>query len=116
MNNLSNKQLILEALNLIRTKGPFVESFGICYNVEYYLESKLNITNLSPESSTYRLFYREMKKACMNWPKFSGDTVFPIGGVTDYIDSQTNNTIWKEPSLSLRLELIDLMIEQIKAL
>lgn len=70
-----NKQLLLNALKMLRDKGPSDESRGICSNVAYYMKVLLEWKLV--DDTVYDCL-EHMKDMYEKWDEFSGRRSFPI--------------------------------------
>ncbi|ADG60106.1 hypothetical protein Acj9p206 [Acinetobacter phage Acj9] len=91
---------LLEALEILETnlkKGKkfYLVECGICENV-----SKISA----------KFHHFEIKQLAQNWKHYSGDPAYPIGkGQDEYLLHKTNETLWKDEQLKLRLNFIKFM-------
>ena len=83
----------LETLEAKIKKGKkhFNIDCGICENVSI-------IAN--------KYFTFQIKELVKDWKHFSGDLVYPIGGIDDYNHHKMNETLWQGEQLKLRMDLI----------
>lgn len=80
----------LEA-NLKKGKKFYLMDCGICENTAHIAK---------------KYFHCQFKELVVEWKHFSGDLVYPIGGQDIYNFHKTNETLWKDEQLKLRLDLI----------
>lgn len=100
---------LLEALIQLRDHMPEVvkpnavlwcnPSYGICDNLLF----------LDISSSDFKKFNR----LCIDWPQFSGDSIYPVGGKCEFLYDLARDTLWVGDSRRLRMSLINFAIEEL---
>lgn len=97
---------LLEALEILegkikKGKKFYIQECGICENVAVISK---------------KYFHQQIKDLVVNWKYYSGDAVYPIGGILVYNNHKSNETLWKDEQLKLRLDLIKFLKRELGAL
>lgn len=96
--NLSEALILLEA-NIKKGKKFYATDCGICENVAI----------LSKQFHGCKI-----REIVVKWKHFSGDVTYPIGSMEEYNTHKTENSLWKDQQLKLRLDLIKFLIKELK--
>lgn len=100
MFSLPEKNHILKGLIQLRTSGPVVRGLGICGNLD-------RLTSHADVSA-----YSAVPHYARDWPKALRNPDAQLLGW--FVPDAHRGTMWEGPSLDLRNELLDYLIEQVE--
>lgn len=106
---MTSKEALLITLLQIKNEGPRNPEYGICSNAR-------ETAHRDPEV-WYRWDIRLMMDITEKWPKYSGDSLYPIpGGLPSYKDAREYGLMWDKGTVygALRWELLDWLIETLE--
>ena len=61
-----------------------------------------------------KFYHFQIKELSQQWKHFSGDSVYPIGGIKEYNKHKLNETLWQGEQLKLRVDFIKFLKKKLK--